>query len=135
MEILALTSQSAQDFWDVLTLHDVFRIEDREFLVVCKLLSLHLLCQRWKALETPFLVWYALEPPIAILCDFLLPALLSCFPVGPCLCGLLGDPVHVANLLCRFLSSALTVYESLSRCDRQKEEAHTSVRLLFRSLS
>jgi hypothetical protein len=135
MQVLALTGESTQDFRDIFAVYDIFGVEDREFLILSKFFSLHLLCQRREALETPLLIRYALEAPVAILCDLLLPALLSSFPLGPCLCGFLGDLVDVANLLRRFLSSALTVYESLSRCDRQEEEAHTSVRLLPCSLA
>ena len=115
MQVLSLTRQSSHDLRDILGLDNVFRVKDGEFLVFDKFFSLHLLGQGRKALETPFLVRYALEPPVAVLCDLFLPALFSSFPLRPGIRSFLRDPVHVAKLLGRPLSSSLTVYESLSR--------------------
>ena len=106
-------------------MHDVPRKEHVKLLVIDNLLCIQLLIGRRKALETPFLVGYALQTSVTVRNEFLLPALVCVLPFGPCVSRLLLDACYDGfGSSVGFCDRLLTVDECLSCRDGEEEDAH-----------
>lgn len=120
-----------ENLGDVVFLHDVARIHHFELLLLSDVLSLQIGAGRWKALQSPFLIWDALQSAITVGDNLLLPSFLCFLPFRPGLGGFLVDFVEDASLTGRLGSDALTEDEGLPGRQRQQEYAHSSSALWY----
>jgi hypothetical protein len=127
MQLFPLFSQPCEHFRDILLVHDITWVDDIKLFALGDLFGLQLGIRRREALQSPFLVWDALQSLVTVVDQCLPPSFFGSLPLRPCLCCFprytIGDTWLDGGLFC----SLLTEDQGLSRGKRKEEDfSHSS---------